>query len=305
MRSDTSRKFIVLLIWGILVLIGFSILISNKKIHPLTIGETVTDIGDGKALIPCSFATNAQAAHMTVLFGRKEAKVVNVTENGIIVQVPPSDYKGIAWDVSVGVTVRTQNTQKLLQQQWTYPATIPPTKVANTALFWFTANTSFSFTVIKLFADRLGIDWRFQIFVFEECFQFAASNPMIQDMVNQGRMFLVKKPRQTRLQYARQCVDSKYWESVHGDRILAFQLDSTPCSGADHNISDFFDYDYLGAPWPYYDFGGNGGLSLRNRTALIRLINENPEFIFQHTSNPKWYQEDVVIGLFPHSHTHF
>ena len=49
------------------------------------------------------------------------------------------------------------------------------------------------------------------------------------------------------------------------------------------NIYHFLQYDYVGAPWSggiddplSTDAVGNGGFSLRNRSAMIRLLEENP-----------------------------
>jgi hypothetical protein len=39
-------------------------------------------------------------------------------------------------------------------------------------------------------------------------------------------------------------------ELVPGERMLVFQSDALPCPRSDFDISDFFEYDYVGAPWP-------------------------------------------------------
>lgn len=59
------------------------------------------------------------------------------------------------------------------------------------------------------------------------------------------------------------------------EHILVAQTDSMLCSGALKTVDSFLDYDYVGAPWPYrlerLERGGNGGLSLRKRSAMIRF----------------------------------
>jgi hypothetical protein len=65
--------------------------------------------------------------------------------------------------------------------------------------------------------------------------------------------------------------------------ILMFQTDSTLCSASSQKIEDYFIYDFIGAPihetivnetMPLF----NGGLSLRNRTAMLQIIEEAQPF---------------------------
>ena len=60
------------------------------------------------------------------------------------------------------------------------------------------------------------------------------------------------------------------------DKVLIFQHDSGILKD---NISDFLEWDYIGAPWYFQDDGGNGGFSLRNpkvMTDIIRGMVYNP-----------------------------
>lgn len=64
----------------------------------------------------------------------------------------------------------------------------------------------------------------------------------------------------------------EFWESVKGDIILNFQIDSLLLRD---NIDDFLDYDFIGAPWSKPKEGkfvGNGGLSIRNKTKTIEYL---------------------------------
>ncbi|CAF0768161.1 unnamed protein product [Adineta steineri] len=90
--------------------------------------------------------------------------------------------------------------------------------------------------------------------------------------------------------------DSKFWQRVRGEKILFFQIDSIMCSNSPHKITDYSQYDYIGAPWdPTWfsystvDYVGNGGFSLRSRNktlALLALLPYN-----------KRMPEDVWYGL--------
>lgn len=64
----------------------------------------------------------------------------------------------------------------------------------------------------------------------------------------------------------------QFWQSIAGDRILIYQSDTALCSRSTYQLNDFLRYDYIGAPWPpdvRGGRGGNGGLSIRSRPAMI------------------------------------
>ena len=70
-----------------------------------------------------------------------------------------------------------------------------------------------------------------------------------------------------------------FWKRVRGEKILFFQIDSAMCSNSPHKITDFLQYDYIGAPWDlsFFTFDkqyrvGNGGFSLRTRSKILELL---------------------------------
>jgi len=70
----------------------------------------------------------------------------------------------------------------------------------------------------------------------------------------------------------------EFWESIPFDKVLIFQHDSGLLR---KGIEEFLQYDYVGAPMPKLDSwtdgkGGNGGLSLRGRDAMIKTIENVP-----------------------------
>lgn len=75
-----------------------------------------------------------------------------------------------------------------------------------------------------------------------------------------------------------------FWEHLSpAEHILFFQSDSILCGNAHSSIEDFVDYDWVGASWdPRYQpkladvRGGNGGLSLRKRSKLLRVLELYP-----------------------------
>jgi hypothetical protein len=77
-----------------------------------------------------------------------------------------------------------------------------------------------------------------------------------------------------------------FWNLFVGEKILIYQEDSCIFN---NNISDFLDYDYIGAPWlTNYETNtyhvGNGGLSLRSKSIMLQIIDKfkgySPEDLF-------------------------
>lgn len=72
------------------------------------------------------------------------------------------------------------------------------------------------------------------------------------------------------------------------EHILIFQADSILCSNSVRSVDDFLQYDMIGAPInPRYGHGYNGGLSLRKRSTIMRVLKE-----FEHTPKSKPHAED-------------
>lgn len=61
-----------------------------------------------------------------------------------------------------------------------------------------------------------------------------------------------------------------FWEFfTKYDRVVVFQSDSMLLK---RGIEDFYEYDYVGAPWKWNtDYAGNGGLSLRNPKVMLEV----------------------------------
>jgi hypothetical protein len=66
-----------------------------------------------------------------------------------------------------------------------------------------------------------------------------------------------------------------FWNKIKEENILIFQEDSRLLR---EGIEDFFEYDYVGAAWDFYPFVGNGGLSFRHKSAMLKVLEVcNPE----------------------------
>jgi hypothetical protein len=75
---------------------------------------------------------------------------------------------------------------------------------------------------------------------------------------------------------------SFYRNFQEAEYVLIFQTDSMLFSHSPFAITDFFGYDYVGAPWKWHweadpsKRGGNGGLSLRKVDSMIQTLEAHP-----------------------------
>mmetsp|Transcript_65921 Transcript_65921/g.117231 ORF Transcript_65921/g.117231 Transcript_65921/m.117231 type:complete len:401 (-) Transcript_65921:657-1859(-) len=92
-----------------------------------------------------------------------------------------------------------------------------------------------------------------------------------------------------------------FWRSLQADRVLIYQPDTVLCRNSPYPIEHFLKWDYIGAPWdgPWFQtlrntshdqltadwtvwqqWGGNGGLSIRNPQTMIACLNRQPPRTF-------------------------
>lgn len=76
-------------------------------------------------------------------------------------------------------------------------------------------------------------------------------------------------PVKTLSDYNRLLTSKEFWESVPFDKVLITQMDAEILR---HGIEEFIPYDYVGSPWKFQEHGGNGGLSLRSKAAMLKVI---------------------------------
>ncbi|CAF3703776.1 unnamed protein product [Rotaria sp. Silwood1] len=133
-------------------------------------------------------------------------------------------------------------------------------------------------TIVHNINYHIPSTWPIQIFHGKDNEAFI-KNSTLAPLIASGKIFLTLmeqvygKNRTNEL-----LTDSKFWQHVRGERILFFQIDSAMCSNSPHKITDFLQYDFIGAPWdpawfgPSKDLVGNGGFSLRSRSKILALL---------------------------------
>ncbi|CCD44584.1 hypothetical protein BofuT4_P054850.1 [Botrytis cinerea T4] len=81
------------------------------------------------------------------------------------------------------------------------------------------------------------------------------------------------------------------WEDLApAEHILLFQSDSMLCANAARSVDDFMEYDLIGAPIESkFGQGYNGGLSMRSRKTILRVLDEWKYSDNPHPAEDQWF----------------
>ena len=109
-------------------------------------------------------------------------------------------------------------------------------------------------------------------------------NSTLAPLIESGKIFLTMMNETYQRNRTNELLTTAaFWQRVRGEKILFFQIDSVMCSNSPHKITDYLEYDYIGAPWDklWFSFDkkylvGNGGFSLRTRSRVLALIQSIP-----------------------------
>lgn len=77
-------------------------------------------------------------------------------------------------------------------------------------------------------------------------------------------------------QYSRLLFNASFWEHLQCDDVLTMQSDTLLCLNSEVRLSEFTGYDFVGAVACGDPAVSNGGLSLRNRQAMIKCARRGP-----------------------------
>ena len=163
-------------------------------------------------------------------------------------------------------------------------------------------------SVVQNVNQHIPITWPIQIFHGKENENFIKTSTLA-PLIASGKIFLTLiNTRYDKDQINRLLTDANFWKQIPGEKILFFQTDSIMCSNSPHKITDYLQYDYIGAPWnpAWYPFNktylvGNGGFSLRSRSKILALL----VLIPYNSQIPEdmWYAQNLhrVNALIPSS----
>ncbi len=139
--------------------------------------------------------------------------------------------------------------------------------------------------------QHIPVTWPVQIFYSKANYLYLSQNTNLQSYINSGRIILTKLADESLFRAPNKLYTSvSYYKQIRGEKILNFQLDSVLCTNSPHKLSDFLQYDYIGAPWSWTNENGsvgNSGLSLRSRNKTIELLQKHP--YNYHKNEDQWF----------------
>lgn len=161
-------------------------------------------------------------------------------------------------------------------------------------------------TVVHNILSHIPPSWPIQIFHGKDNEEFIR-NSTLAPIIRTGRILFTRLESPVLKSNISILLTSRsFWTQVRGEKVLFFQIDSMMCSNSPHRVTDFLQYDYVGAPWDTSWFGydhrylvGNGGFSLRTRSKILALIETLP--YDGQTPEDVWYAANLhrVNALIP------
>jgi hypothetical protein len=133
-----------------------------------------------------------------------------------------------------------------------------------------------------LFTHMVAIippEWTFRFMGSPVAIAHMRSVPTISRLEASGKLTIVPLPSNYSL-HDRESISQMFTDpllyTTHlapAEHLLVFQPDSIFCANAPRTLNDYLQYDWIGAPWAGdAQFGGNGGLSLRRISAILRVL---------------------------------
>jgi len=141
-------------------------------------------------------------------------------------------------------------------------------------------------------------------FIFQHFHSEIGSNKIILTNLNKKNLNINE--------YNQLLTSEKFYNSINGENILIFQMDTCLCSNPKYKIEDFLIYDYVGAPWidrRYVNKVGNGGLSLRKKSKILKHIRyykydftKEPEDLYFSKSDILYFPSTLKASYFSTEH---
>ena len=134
--------------------------------------------------------------------------------------------------------------------------------------------------VVRNVLENLPENWNVQIHHGTENQQFVEN--LLETELSSGRARISLRnlgvPNlPTGNHYSKILASREFTEKIPTETFLIFQTDSMINPERKSFIDVFLNYDYVGAPWAN-GLVGNGGLSLRRRSKMLRIIDESPPY---------------------------
>ena len=123
-----------------------------------------------------------------------------------------------------------------------------------------------------------GQNWKVQIFYVRQGQSLAGieSNRGLGRLVASGKVVLTPIPEDISARYKKRVhlMQSAWlWRSMLAEKVFVFGGNAVVCSNSRRTLTDFADFAYIGSPWSAYGGeGGDGGVSIRSRQLMLKVI---------------------------------
>jgi len=151
--------------------------------------------------------------------------------------------------------------------------------------------------------NNIPTNWKIQIFYVSNggSQKGIDLNVGLQKLIKNNRLILTEIPLnliQKKKRRIELLTDLWFWDNVIANKVLLFGGNSVICGNSPRSITDFIHWDYIGTPWNSIKngIGGDGGISYRNKTAMIEVIkykyNTLPIGVDRENAYQTWPRED-------------
>lgn len=144
--------------------------------------------------------------------------------------------------------------------------------------------------VIKNFCSTLGRDWNLHLFLTKPAADLVAKE--LPDISYRLSIISLKQSKYGVAEYSRTLKSAEFWNYIKEPTVLIFQVDTLllrPVPGW------ACEYDLIGAPCGDIDNNMiyNGGLSIRSRAAMLKVIQSTPPQPDDLRPEDVWFTEEM------------
>ncbi|GAM91202.1 hypothetical protein ANO11243_092490 [Dothideomycetidae sp. 11243] len=157
------------------------------------------------------------------------------------------------------------------------PSLLDPTKVA---LMIDSRPSHLHVPLLLHFVSVVPSEWTFLFLGSEATVDSVKRTPAVKRLVDTGKIEARLLPANVTITNAKQL--SKFltmpWTYRHvlhpAEHILVYQTDSILCANSARSVNEFLSWSWVGAPFTFMKYGGNGGLSLRRVSSIMSLLSQ-------------------------------
>jgi len=127
--------------------------------------------------------------------------------------------------------------------------------------------------------------WPVQVFCPVGIQQTLVQHKMLLHYNKIGRLrFTLLAEEEQGLEFSQIVVRPSFWKQVIGEKALLLDSKSVLCSNSEAALDDYFEYDWVSAPWSQESPEPSGSVTLRSRKWMLKILSSTkptlPEAVF-------------------------